>query len=81
MAPLVQWAIQFLLGSTRTKDLVSGIETRPQMTYQAFNKPATPQEGGSVGVSAVSWGPNRIDVYVGPFEDGRIGHKYWNGFG
>jgi hypothetical protein len=32
-------------------------------------------------VSAVSWGHNRIDVFIRSYPDGAILHKYWNGSG
>ena len=81
MAPLLQWAIQILLGSTRTKDFFSSIGTESQITHHTNDELVTPKAGRSVGVAAVSWGTNRIDVYVGPFKDGSLGHKYFDGSG
>ena len=79
MAPLVEWAIQILLGSTSTTDSFLPNEPQSQITHQTYDKPATTQASGPIGVTAVSWGYDRVDVYAGPFADGSLGHKYWNG--
>ena len=81
MAPLLQWVIQILLGATRTKDFYSSTEIQPQITHHTNDKLATSIVDSSVAVTAVSWGRNRIDVYVGPFADGSLGHKYFDGSG
>ena len=81
MAPLVQWAIQILLGSTRTKDFFSSIGTESQITHHTNDELVTPKVETSARVTAVSWGADRIDVYVGPFPDGSLGHKYFDGSG
>ena len=81
MAPLVQWAIQILLGSTRTKDLFSSIGTESQITHHTNDELETPKAKSSAGVTAVSSGTNRIDAYAGPFQDGSLGHKYFDGSG
>ena len=81
MAPLVQWAIQILLGSTRTKDFFSSTGTESQIKHHTNPELAKPNSIFSVGVTAVSWGVNRIDVYDGRYRDGILGHKYFNGSG
>ena len=79
MAPLLQWAVQVLLGSTRTKKFFSSIETPSGITHQTNDNPAIPQAGGSLGVTSVSTGYQRLDVYVGPLENGGLGYIYWRG--
>lgn len=79
MAPLIQWALQVLLGFTRPKINDHLIEIQPQITHHANGQLAIPPSVPNV--AAVSWGPNRLDVYAGPthYDYRCIGHKWWDG--
>ena len=79
MAPFITATIQLLLGSLR-------MDSRPQESVEqnlachythekTIHSPFT-----GPGVSAVSWGFNRMDVFGEYLDSGNISHKYWDGY-
>jgi hypothetical protein len=76
MAPLLELAIQVLLGSATTNELSPAV--RAGYNHLAENTVATKSLGG-IGLSSVSWGFNRMDVFaIGSHGD--VQHKYWDGY-
>lgn len=76
MAPLVEIAIQWLLGSAATNKLSSPIRAGSNHVVENIDG-RTPFAG--IQLSSVSWGLKRNDVF-GTGHDGDVTHKYWDGY-
>lgn len=78
MAPLLQLAIQVLMGSKCTENLNHAESVQIQGSDQA--KTFSPLVRSSISLSSTSWGFNRNDVYGIGSSDGSVQHKYWDGY-
>lgn len=75
MAPFLQWAMQVLLGLKPTKNT----STAPrQHTTDYLNGSLRTFTNYYPEVDGVSWGSNRLDLYV-TLASGLVAHKRWNG--
>ena len=81
MAPLVNLAIQILLGTTPVTEnsySIHKVETTPKPNHDV--KTFTPLLRSAISLSSVSWGYNRLDVFGAGTEDPAVHHKYWDGY-
>ena len=77
MAPFITATIQLLLGSLRI---------RPQESVEQYlachntHEKTIHSPSAGRGLSAISWGFNRMDVFAENPDSGNISHKYWDGY-
>lgn len=82
MAPLVNLAIQLLLGTTPVTENsypIHKVETtpRPHHDVETF----APLLRSSISLSSISWGYNRLDVFgASDTSPAAVEHKYWDGY-
>lgn len=76
MAPLLEIAIQWLLGSAATNNLPSATHAGNDQNVEAV---ASPKPFDGKLLSSIAWGVNRNDIFgIGYYGD--VAHKFWDGY-
>lgn len=81
MAPLINLAIQILLGTTPVTENSYSIHKAETTSIPHHDVEAlAPLLRSAISLSSVSWGYNRLDVFGAGGEVPAVQHKYWDGY-